>query len=204
MGRLQSLITNHPQTFHIFREILSASFHIICISPFCPSAHKPQVWKGRFLWEAGEAGRGLIRYSLQRKEQVSSVCMSNHCLIHSVFLMDSHSCRQWILQLDMKLEQSNEWNGRAITAADYRLMHMWDFSKTLLCIGSMGFLCLVLFFQVLLIKSQEMKFTHCKHVKLHTLIFSVMMLFCFAPHYNSFDWWAVIPWPCTRVSVRCS
>ena len=52
---------------------LSLTFHHVC--PLF-SAYKPQVWKSWFLWEAGEAGRGIIRHGLQRKEQVSFVRQS--------------------------------------------------------------------------------------------------------------------------------
>lgn len=59
-------------------KILSSIFwatELSILSFFFPLAHKSQVWKGWFLWEAGETGRGFICYSLQRKEQVSRVCM---------------------------------------------------------------------------------------------------------------------------------
>lgn len=51
---------------YYFFMSLSSSFS------FFSSAHKPQVWKSRFLRKAGETGRGFVRYSVQGKEQVSS------------------------------------------------------------------------------------------------------------------------------------
>lgn len=48
-----------------FQGLLNSSFFITFYIFFLfSSAHKPQVWEGRFLWKAGETWRGLLCYSL--------------------------------------------------------------------------------------------------------------------------------------------